>query len=71
MPVAVSTPATPVIPAQDSSTPKPQRCPVCGVAMIASRSKPEQPHYDLFRCLQCHTEIDMSGANTGVISPRN
>jgi len=42
----------------------PKRCPLCGVAMLASRSHPERDRFDIFQCLQCDTVIDLSGSAT-------
>jgi hypothetical protein len=43
----------------------PKRCPLCGIAMVASRSHPERDRFDIFQCLQCDTMIDLSGSATG------
>jgi 5-methylcytosine-specific restriction endonuclease McrA len=42
----------------------PKRCPLCGIAMLASRSRPDSNRFDIFQCLQCETVIDLSGAVT-------
>jgi hypothetical protein len=44
------------------SNPKPppppvRHCPVCGVAMVASKSRDDSVEFDTFRCLSCETVI--------------
>jgi hypothetical protein len=34
-----------------------RQCPVCGVAMQASKSREEMVGFDMFRCLNCDTTI--------------
>jgi len=34
-----------------------RHCPLCGVAMQASKSREELPEFDTFRCLTCQTTI--------------
>jgi len=34
-----------------------RHCPVCGIAMLAGKSKDQLPHYDTFKCLTCDTTI--------------
>ncbi len=35
---------------------------VCGVAMVGDKSQNDGKRYDIFRCLQCSTVIDLSGS---------
>jgi hypothetical protein len=35
-------------------------CPVCGVAMLASKSKQDNPTFDTFRCLRCDSTINLA-----------
>jgi len=39
------------------SQPRPplQHCPLCGVAMLGSKSDEGSLHFDTFRCLKCET----------------
>lgn len=51
------------------SRPPIRHCPICGIAMQASRSKDQQPQFDTFECLACDTVIlehapGASGAST-------
>jgi len=41
----------------------PKRCPLCGLAMLASRSRPDSNRFDIFQCLHCETVVDLSGAH--------
>lgn len=34
-----------------------RHCPVCGIAMQASKSKDHLPHNDTYQCLTCDTVI--------------
>lgn len=34
-----------------------RHCPLCGVAMQASKSREDLKNFDTFRCLTCHTTI--------------
>jgi hypothetical protein len=34
-----------------------RHCPLCGIAMQASKSREVLEHFDTFRCLTCHTTI--------------
>jgi hypothetical protein len=38
-----------------SPRPPIQQCPVCGLAMVGSRSDEGNPHLDTFSCLKCET----------------
>jgi hypothetical protein len=38
-----------------------QSCPICGLAMIAHKSRPDSAAYDLFQCLACETELRLAG----------
>ena len=42
-----------------TSHPRPsiRHCPVCGVAMQASKSRENLTDFDTFECLNCHTVI--------------
>jgi len=39
------------------SRPSIRHCPVCGIAMLASKSREDLAHFDLFECLSCRTQI--------------
>jgi ferredoxin-like protein FixX len=41
------------------SQPRPtiQHCPLCGVAMLGSKSDANSPRFDNFTCLECGTVI--------------
>ena len=49
--------------------PYPRPCPVCGVAMIGGKSRNDGKHFDIFRCLQCSTVIDLSGSGAHADTP--
>jgi C4-type Zn-finger protein len=34
-----------------------RHCPVCGIAMLASKSREDLPHFDKFECLTCRSVI--------------
>ena len=34
-----------------------RHCPLCGIAMQASRSREDLKNFDTFQCLTCHTTI--------------
>ncbi len=40
-----------------ASTPAIRHCPLCGIAMQASKSREDLKHYDTFQCQTCHTTI--------------
>jgi rubredoxin len=42
-----------------TSQPRPsiRHCPVCGIAMQASKSREDLAHFDTFECLSCRTLI--------------
>ena len=40
-------------PTHSPTQPRVERCPVCGVAMVSSRTKPSQLQPDHFECLSC------------------
>jgi hypothetical protein len=46
-----------------SAHPLIKRCPVCGVSMVGSRTKPSYPELDLFECLNCGLAINHSESN--------
>ena len=35
-----------------------RHCPVCGIAMQASKSQKDLAYFDTFECLSCHTVIN-------------
>jgi len=35
-----------------------RHCPVCGIAMVASKSREDLAYFDKFECLSCHTVIN-------------
>jgi len=37
--------------------PRIQHCPLCGVAMLASKSNKDSQQFDTFACLRCETTI--------------
>ena len=45
-----------------SSRPRPQirHCPICGIAMQASKSQESLTYFDKFECLSCRTVITES-----------
>lgn len=45
----------------------PRPCPLCGIAMQASKSREDLLKFDVFQCLTCHTTIRETIA-TGVES---
>ena len=40
--------------------PRVRHCPVCGIAMQASKSREDLPYFDIFQCLSCETLIHES-----------
>jgi hypothetical protein len=40
-----------------SPRPRIRPCPVCGIAMQASKSREDLPDFDIFECLSCQTVI--------------
>jgi C4-type Zn-finger protein len=34
-----------------------RHCPVCGIAMQASKSREDLAHFDVFECQNCHSVI--------------
>lgn len=46
-----------MIPGHVPPTPVVRHCPLCGIAMQASKTREDLTHYDTFRCLTCHTTI--------------
>jgi hypothetical protein len=50
------------------SAPAIRHCPLCGVAMQASRSRESLKNFDTFRCLTCDTTI-VEKASTGKAPP--
>ena len=43
----------------------PQRvknCPICGLAMLASKSQEDAETYDIFRCLTCQSVVSLTPA---------
>jgi len=41
-----------------------RHCPVCGVAMQASKSRPDLLHFDTFECGSCRTVVRESKSGT-------
>ena len=41
--------------------PQIRHCPICGIAMIGDKSAPARKEPDIFRCLSCHSIVDLSG----------
>ena len=41
-----------------------KHCPVCGVAMLASKSRPDSPDFDTFDCLRCDAVISETPVRT-------
>jgi transposase-like protein len=39
------------------AAPKIRHCPLCGMAMQASKSRSELAEFDIFRCQSCETTI--------------
>jgi hypothetical protein len=37
-----------------------QHCPVCGVAMMGSKSKEDRPRDDVYSCLRCETVVSLA-----------
>ncbi len=46
---------------QDPKPHYPLSCPLCGIAMIGEKTEPEQPDFDLHRCLSCGTVVEIPG----------
>ena len=40
-----------------NSRPPIRHCPVCGIAMLANKSKDDLSEFDTFQCLTCGTTI--------------
>jgi hypothetical protein len=34
-----------------------RHCPICGIAMLASKSRDDLANFDRFECLTCHTVV--------------
>jgi hypothetical protein len=45
-----------------------RHCPVCGIAMQASKSRENLAAFDTFRCLNCDTAIHESAAQTSHVA---
>jgi hypothetical protein len=41
-----------------------RHCPLCGVAMLASKSTPDSADFDTFDCLSCNTKISAGPVRT-------
>lgn len=53
-------------PASDNSVPKPLRhCPVCGLAMVASKAQEGGREVDVFQCLRCGSVIEVAASAPG------
>lgn len=50
--------------------PHPHPCPVCGVAMLGKKSRPEREQSDIYQCLHCNTVINLSGSDAAA-RPKN
>ena len=37
-----------------------QHCPVCGIAMVGSKSRETHPQFDVFSCLTCGTVVQFA-----------
>jgi transposase-like protein len=46
-----------------SRPPRPKHCPICGIAMLASRAAPGSRDIDRFECLSCDLVINYSGVD--------
>jgi hypothetical protein len=46
---------------QPTRLPRPKHCPICGVAMLGSRSGPGSRDNDRFECLTCDLVINYAG----------
>jgi transposase-like protein len=46
-------------------SPKPRHCPICGVAMQASKSQDNHAEFERFECLSCHTVIREKSSEKG------
>jgi hypothetical protein len=42
--------------------PRPKHCPICGIAMLTSRTAPGNRDIDRFECLGCDLIINYSGS---------
>jgi hypothetical protein len=51
---------TPVPNLTSRSRPPIRHCPVCGVAMLASKSRDDMANFDRFECLTCHTVVSQA-----------
>lgn len=47
-----------------------RHCPVCGVAMQATRTREDVEHFDRFECLNCQTTIS-AGPGKAARPPRD
>lgn len=43
--------------------PRVRHCLICGIAMVGDKSTPARKEPDIFRCLNCHSVVDLSGAS--------
>jgi hypothetical protein len=43
-----------------SQRPRIRHCPICGIAMQASKSRKDLADFDIFECLNCGTAINES-----------
>jgi hypothetical protein len=47
-----------------SQPPPIRHCPICGVAMLASKSSRDSPDFDTFDCLNCRAVISLAPVPT-------
>lgn len=49
--------------------PNVRHCPLCGIAMQASKSREDLSKFDTFQCLSCHTTIVEAAPEGGLGEP--
>ena len=54
-----------------SRPPRPKHCPICGIAMLASRTAPTSRDMDRFECLSCDLVINYDGSNNPAATSRS
>jgi hypothetical protein len=60
-----------VMPPRRSAPAAIRHCPLCGVAMQASKSRESLQHFDTFQCLTCDTTIVETASAAATRSPDN